>query len=124
MDAAFFLSYTDRNGSETQLVDLKADIGNDHAAFTFNAPKPMKYSIDFSVNTRGQSGEIVANWDTRADDKNFKMTFENKLVSYSARTKSYLDIDIVYRGVSRGFTSDLDWKTNSINHKFTVGTYS
>lgn len=33
-----------------------------------------------------------------------------------------LDIDVVYTGVSRGFSSELDWKTDSIAHKLAFGT--
>ena len=47
--------------------------------------------------------------------------FENKFTSSSRRMVSEIDIDVIYLGVSRGFNSKLDWQTNSVSHKFTVG---
>jgi hypothetical protein len=113
------LSYTGRDGSEKKLLDLTSEWGNDRAVIIFNEPRPMKYAIDFSVDTKGQNGEILANWDTTTPNKNFKMTFSNKYVSYSRRMRSIIDIDVVYADVSRGFTSSLDWTTKSFSHKLT-----
>lgn len=62
---------------------------------------------------------MVANWDTTKPDSNFKMTLSNKFATSSKRTRSVLDVDVIYTGISRGFNSDLEWNTDKFMHKLT-----
>lgn len=57
-DAKIFLSLVDEEGEERTVLNMTADWGNDRASVTFKEPQPMKYSMDFSVDTKGQSGEV------------------------------------------------------------------
>ena len=57
-DLKYYLSFTDSENKEHKLLDMDASWGNDHALFTFRNPQPMRYSLDFSVSTTGQSGVV------------------------------------------------------------------
>lgn len=67
--------------------------------------------------------QIEANWDTSSMDRNFKLDLTNKFSSTSRRLTSEIDIDITYTGISRGFSSNMDWQTDSCSHKLTFGKY-
>jgi hypothetical protein len=118
-DAKFYLSGVNKDGEETTVLDMTSEWGNDRAVVTFRAPRPMKYTLDFSVDTKGQSVELNANWDTTAQDKNFQVKLVNRFVATSRRVKSQIDVDVVYTGISRGFFSDLDWKSDEFKHQLT-----
>lgn len=56
-----YLSGVNYQNKETVALDMNANWGNDNAQFVFRAPRPMKYTMDFSVSTKGQSAEVRIN---------------------------------------------------------------
>lgn len=50
--------YLTTDSGSRKHIDMTASWGNDHALVTVVQPQPMKFSMDFSVSTTGQSGTV------------------------------------------------------------------
>lgn len=48
-------------GEEIKVMDMDAEWGNDRASVTFREPQPMLYTLDFSVDTTGQTVKVSLN---------------------------------------------------------------
>lgn len=53
-----YLTSTSADREVSKWMDMTATWGNDHALIIFVEPAPMRYSLDFSVSTSGQTGTV------------------------------------------------------------------